>query len=187
MGTIDINPGMILYQNRIIFLFGTINQDTASEVIPKILVMNSLGNEPIKMFINSPGGDITSGMAIYDTMQFVQSPIYTICIGHCASMATWLLAAGAPGNRVASENSQIMIHQGRTTMGGTFSDMKINMAEFEKSQQRMIKILSRHSTKDEAQISKLIERDYWMSPQEALDFGIIDKVASSVEPGDALL
>jgi ATP-dependent Clp protease protease subunit len=179
MNSQDINPGTILYNNRILFLFGTIDQETASDIIPRLLVMNSLGAEPIKMFINSPGGEISAGMAIYDTMQFIESPVYTICIGHCASMATWLLAAGETGNRIASENSQIMIHQGRTIMGGSFSDLKVNMEEFERTQERMIKLLSRHSNKNMEEIQNAIERDCWMTPQEALEFGIVDRVVSS--------
>ena len=181
MSAADINPGMILYKNRIIFLFGEINQEMVSDIIPRLLVMNSLGDEPIKMYINSPGGEISAGMAIYDTMRFIKSPVYTICIGHCASMATWLLAAGDPGNRVASENSQIMIHQGRTRMGGTFTDLKVNMDEFEKTQKKMIKILARHSGKGQEEVAKSLERDFWMTPQEAQEFGVIDQVVSSAE------
>uniref|UniRef100_A0A7V4G7M6 ATP-dependent Clp protease proteolytic subunit n=1 Tax=Desulfobacca acetoxidans TaxID=60893 RepID=A0A7V4G7M6_9BACT len=179
MGNDDLNPGSILFRNRIIFLFGPIDQDTARDIIPRLLVMNSLGTEPIKLFINSPGGESAAGLAIYDTMRFIQAPVYTICIGQAASMATWLLAAGAKGNRVASENAQIMIHQGRTLMGGTYADLKISMEEFDRIHQRMINILSRHTGKDTSEIAKSIDRDYWMTPQEALEFGIIDKVVST--------
>jgi len=181
MSSDEIYPGAILFRNRIIFLFGQINQETAADIIPRFLVMNSLGTDPIKLFINSPGGEITAGLAIYDTMRFIQAPVYTICIGQAASMATWLLAAGAKGNRVASENAQIMIHQGRTLMGGTFSDLKVSMQEFERIQQRMINILSLHTGRKDLEIIKSIDRDYWMNPQEALEFGIIDRVVSNPE------
>jgi ATP-dependent Clp protease protease subunit len=181
-----MDPRLILYKNRIVFLFGNIDEETASDIIPRLLVMNSLGTDPIKMFINSPGGEISAGMAIYDTMQFIESPVYTICIGHCASMAAWLLAAGKPGNRVASENSQIMIHQGRTVMGGNYSDLKINMEEFERTQERLIKILSRHSGKSFQDIKDALERDYWMTPEDALNFGIIDRVVNYGETDSSL-
>jgi len=172
----DMSPGSILFENRILFLFGEINQNMMADIVPAMLVMSSLGNDPINLYINSPGGEISAGMAIYDTMHFIQAPVYTICIGQAASMATWLLAAGAAGNRVASANSQIMIHQGRTLIGGTYSDIKVNMKEFERTQERMTKILSLHTGKDEGAVAAAIERDYWMTPQEAVDFGIIDRV-----------
>ncbi len=91
-------------------------------------------------------------------------------------MATWLLAAGERGDRVASENAQIMIHQGRTLMGGSYSDLKINMEEFERTQMRMVRVLCRHTGRDKETIAKAIERDYWMNPHEALEFGIVDRV-----------
>jgi ATP-dependent Clp protease, protease subunit len=178
----EMNPGAILFKNRIIFLFGPIDQSMASDIIPRLLVTNSLGTEPIKLFINSPGGEVSAGMAIYDTMRFIEAPVYTICIGQAASMAAWILAAGAKGNRVASENAQIMIHQGRTLIGGTYSDLKINMEEFDRMQQRMIRILSRHTGKDEESLAKALERDCWMTPEEALEFGILDRVVSGSRP-----
>lgn len=179
MSSNDLTPGSILYQNRILFIFGEIDQGMAADIIPRLLVLDSLGANPIKLYINSPGGSITAGMAIYDTMRFIQAPVYTICIGQAASMACWLLASGSAGNRVASENAQIMIHQGRTLIGGTYSDLKINMKEFDRTQERMTRILARHTGKEEKEISAAIERDYWMTPQEAADFGIIDRVVGS--------
>ena len=174
----DMTPGSILYKNRILFIFGEIDQSLASDIVPALLVLDSLGAEPIKLYINSSGGPITAGMAIYDTMRFIQASVYTICIGQAASMASWLLASGSAGNRVASENAQTMIHQGRTLIGGTYSDLKINMKEFDRTQERMTKILARHTGKEEKEISTAIERDYWMTPQEAVDFGIIDRIVT---------
>lgn len=173
-----IRPGRILYENRILLLFGDINEHAASDIIPMILVMNSLNKDPIKLYINSPGGDIVSGLAIYDAMRFVEAPIHTICIGQAASMAAWLLAAGDRGNRIASENTRIMIHQGRTSMGGTFSDLKINMEEFTRTQERMVHLLARHTGKSELEISTAIERDRWMTGDEAVEFGIVDRVVA---------
>ncbi len=176
MSSSDMTPGFILYQNHILFIFGEIDQNLASDIILRLLVLDSLGPDPIKFYINSPGGSITAGMAIYDTMRFIKAPVYTICIGQAASMARWLLASGSAGNRVASENAQIMIHQGRTLIGGTYSDMKINMKEFDRTQARITRILARHTGKEEKEISAAIERDYWMTPQEAVEFGIIDRI-----------
>lgn len=175
----DIDPGMILYRSRIVFLFGEIDQAVVAKIVPSLLILDSLSNDPIQLYINSPGGEISSGLAIYDTMQFIKSPVYTICIGRAASMAAWLLAAGENGNRMASENAQIMIHQGRTIMGGTFTDLKINMDEFARTQERMIKILSRHSGNQAQQIADAIQRDRWMTAKEAMEFGIIDRVVAS--------
>ena len=155
MGFEELHPETIIYRNRIIFLFGVINEGTAFQTISRLLVMNSLGSDPIKLFINSPGGEIIPGMAIYDTMQFIETPVYTVCIGQAASMAAWLLAAGAPGNRMASENAKIMIHQGRTMMGGTYSDLKVNMEDFEATQKQLIRLLSRHTGKASGSFLKL--------------------------------
>lgn len=181
MGFDDLPPGSILYKNRILFLFDDITQETAKDIIPKLMVMNSLSAEPIKLFINSPGGEVSAGMAIYDTFRFIQAPMNTICIGQAGSMAAWLLAAGAKGYRVASENAQIMIHQGRTLIGGTYTDLKINMQEFERTQRRLINILVRHTGQKEDVVAQAIERDKWMSPQEAQEFGIIDRVVGEHE------
>lgn len=173
---IELSPREILYKSRIVFLFGEIDQQMADDIVPMLLVLNSLSSDPVYLYINSPGGQMTAGLAIYDTMHFIQAPVYTICIGQAASMAAWLLAAGSPGNRRASENAQIMIHQGRTVMGGTYSDLRVNMNEFSRNNSRMIKILARHTGKPEEQVSAAIERDCWMTSEEAKQFGIIDEV-----------
>ncbi len=172
----DSSPSSILYKNRILFLFGEINEDLVSNIVPHLLILDSLGVDPIKLYINSPGGSITAGMAIYDTMRFIKAPVYTICIGMAASMACWLLAAGSPGHRITSENSQIMIHQGHTLIHGTYADLKIDMKEFERTHEKLIRILANHTGKDPAAVNEAIDRDYWMTPQEAVEFGIIDRV-----------
>jgi ATP-dependent Clp protease protease subunit len=100
----------------------------------------------------------------------------TVCIGMAASMAAWLLAAGARGSRMASENAKIMVHQGRTIMGGTYSDLKVNMEDFEATQKQLIRPFSRHTGKGENELFKAIDRDYWMTAEDALKFGVIDKV-----------
>ncbi len=172
----DINPKNILYKNRILFLSGDINQERAYDIIPMFMVLDSLGEEPIKLYVDSPGGEMSAGLAIYDAMRFIKAPVYTICIGRAASMAAWILAAGAKGNRIASENAQIMIHQGRTMMGGTFTDLKISMNEFTRMDQRMIDILSKHTGQSQDNIARALERDCWMTPKEAKEFGIIDSI-----------
>jgi len=181
-------PRTILYENRILFLSGEINEGTVNNIVPMLLVMDSLGPEPIKLYINSPGGEVSAGLAIYDTMQMIQAPVYTICIGGAASMAAWLLAAGEKGHRIASENARIMIHQGRTAIGGTLTDLKISMDEFSRSQERMVNLLARHCGKTPAEIKEAIERDRWLAPEQAVEFGIVDRVARTAEArrrGDA--
>ncbi len=181
MDSNSLHPSNILYENRILFLFGEVNQEMAATIIPLLLVMGSTSKEPIKLYINSPGGEISSGLAIYDTMKFIKVPIHTICIGRAASMAAWLLCAGTKGHRYASENAQIMIHQGRTVMGGTFSDLKISMDEFTRTQNKMVQIFARHTGQDHQAINEAIERDRWMSADEAKEFGIIDQVVETTE------
>ena len=171
------DPNRILFDNRVLFLFGEVTENAAATLIPRLLVLDSLGSDPIKLYINSPGGEMQSGLAIYDTMNLISAPVYTICIGYAASMAGWLLAAGAKGHRIASENSRIMIHQGRTELKGAFGDLKLSMQEFTRNHGRMIDILARHTGKTEVEISAAIEHDRWMIPEEALEFGIIDTVA----------
>jgi len=173
------NPSSILYENRILFLFGDVDENKMDEIVQRMIVMNSLGNDPIKLYINSQGGDVSSGLAIYDAIGHLAAPVYTICIGRAVSMAAWLLAAGSKGNRLASENARIMIHQGSTTMTGSFSDLRISMQEFTRIQELMVEILAKHTGKMEEEIKAAIERDYWMTSEEALQFGIVDRVVKA--------
>jgi len=166
-----------LLRDRIIFLGEPINDHVANIVIAQFLFLDAENKDKdIKFYINSPGGSVTSGMAIYDTMQYVKSSVSTICVGMAASMAATLLAAGAKGKRFALPNSEVMIHQ---VMGGTegqASDIKIRAEHILKVRDRMNKILAFHTGQKITQVEKDTDRDRFMSAEEAKKYGIIDKI-----------
>lgn len=166
-----------LLKDRIIFLGEAIDNHTANIVIAQLLFLDAENNDKdIKFYINSPGGSVSAGLAIYDTMQYIKSPVSTICIGMAASMASVLLAAGEPGKRFALPNSEVMIHQ---VMGGTegqASDIKIHAAHIQKTKDRLNKIIATHTGKKAEIVEKDSDRDYYMSADEAKAYGIIDKI-----------
>lgn len=166
-----------LLQDRIIFLTGPINDTVANLVIAQMLFLdNQAPDKDIKLYINSPGGSVTAGMAIYDTMQYIKSDVSTICIGMAASMAAVLLTAGKPGKRFALTNSEVMIHQVMGGMEGQASDIKIHAERIIKMKSRLNKILAKHTGKNIPQIEKDTDRDYFMSAEEAKKYKIIDRV-----------
>jgi ATP-dependent Clp protease protease subunit len=169
-----------LLRERIIFLGDTMEDNVANLVIAQLLFLDAEDPErDISLYINSPGGIITSGLAIYDTMQYVRAPVSTICIGMAASMAAVLLAAGAPGKRFALPHSRIMIHQGSGGFRGNTPDVMIQVKEMETLVNTNHEILSRHTGKSVERIVADTSRDYFMSPTEAKDYGIIDAVYSA--------
>ncbi len=166
-----------LLRDRIIFLGDAIEDHTANLVIAQLLFLESEDPEKdIFLYINSPGGIVNSGLAIYDTMQYVRAPVSTICIGMAASMAAVLLAAGAKGKRYALPHSRIMIHQGSGGFRGNAPDAVIQMKEWEKLVALNNDILARHTGQTLDKVIKDTERDYFMAPDEAKDYGIIDAV-----------
>jgi len=166
-----------LLRERIIFLGDTIEDNVANLVIAQLLFLDAEDPErDISLYINSPGGVITSGLAIYDTMQYVRAPVSTICIGMAASMAAVLLAAGAPGKRFALPHSRIMIHQGSGGFRGNTPDVMIQVREMETLVNTNHQILSLHCGQPIERIVADTSRDYFMSPTEAKDYGIIDAV-----------
>jgi ATP-dependent Clp protease protease subunit len=168
-----------LLKERIIFLGDAIEDHLANLIIAQLLFLDSEDPEKdINLYINSPGGVVNSGLAIYDTMQFVRAPVSTICIGMAASMAAVLLAAGAKGKRYALPNGRVMIHQGSGGFRGNAPDAVIQMKEWEFLVQRNNEILSRHTGQPLEKVMKDTDRDYFMSPDEAKDYGIIDAVYS---------
>jgi len=174
-----------LLRERIIFLGDTIEDNVANLVIAQLLFLDAEDPErDISLYINSPGGVITSGLAIYDTMQYVRAPVSTICIGMAASMAAVLLAAGAPGKRFALPHSRIMIHQGSGGFRGNTPDVFIQVKEMETLVNTNHEILSRHSGQPLEKIVADTSRDFFMSPVEAKEYGIIDAVYSAT--GDPL-
>jgi len=172
-----------LLRERIVFLGDAIEDNIANLVIAQLLFLDAEDPErDISLYINSPGGVITSGLAVYDTMQYVRAPVSTICIGMAASMAAVLLAAGAPGKRYALPNSRIMIHQGSGGFRGNTPDVFIQVKEMETLVNANHQILSRHTGQPLAKIVADTSRDYFMSPTDAKDYGIIDAVYSASVP-----
>ncbi|MEK7625202.1 MAG: ATP-dependent Clp endopeptidase proteolytic subunit ClpP [Patescibacteria group bacterium] len=166
-----------LLQDRIIFLGNEIDDGVANVVIAQMLFLaNQNSTKDIKLYINSPGGSVTAGMAIYDTMQYIEPDVNTICVGLAASMAAVLLAAGAKGKRWALPNSEIMIHQVMGGMEGQASDIKIRAERILKLKDRLNKILSDSTGKDLKTIEKDTDRDYFLPAVDAMKYGLIDKV-----------
>jgi ATP-dependent Clp protease protease subunit len=175
-----------LLKERIIFLGDQIEDHMANLIIAQLLFLESEDPErDISIYINSPGGVVTSGLAIYDTMQYLRAPVSTICIGMAASMASVLLAAGAPGKRYALPNSRIMIHQGSGGFRGNTPDVLIQVRELEELNNRLHGILARHTGQTVDKIARDTERDYFLSPEQAKAYGIIDEVYA--ERGSSLI
>ncbi|TYB32015.1 MAG: ATP-dependent Clp endopeptidase proteolytic subunit ClpP [Candidatus Mcinerneyibacterium aminivorans] len=169
-----------LLKDRIIFIGSVINTQVANAVIAQLLFLESQDPEKeINLYINSPGGSVTAGLAIYDTMQIVQSKITTICVGQAASMGALLLAAGNEKKRFALPNSKIMIHQPLGGVEGQAADIKIHAEEIVKTREQINKILANHTGQDLDKISKDTDRDFFMEPEEAKDYGIIDEIITA--------
>jgi len=169
-----------LLKDRIVFLGEPINDHTANIIIAQFLFLDAEDkNKDIKFYINSPGGSVVSGLAIYDTMQYIKCDVSTICIGMAASMASILLSAGTPGKRLALPNSEIMIHQVMGGFEGQASDIKIHAERILQTKDKLNKILSKHSGKKITDVEKDSDRDYFMSAEEAKKYGIIDKIINN--------
>jgi len=171
-----------LLSDRIIFLGTTINDDVANTVIAQMLFLQSEDpKSDIHLYINSPGGSVTAGLGIYDTMQFITCDVATYCIGQCASMGALLLTAGAAGKRNALPHSRIMIHQPWAGMEGTAEEIDIHVKELRKMKQLLNGILLKHTGRPLEQIEKDTDRDKFMAPEEAMEYGLIDKVIERLE------
>lgn len=168
-----------LLKDRIIFIGSPIDDDVANAIIAQLLFLDSVNQkEDIKMYINSPGGSVSAALAIYDTMQYVRSDIQTICIGMAASAAALLLSSGKKGKRMSLPNSEVMIHQVLGGASGQATDIDIHARHILKTRDRLNKILAKHTGQKLAKIEKDTERDYFMSAEEAVKYGIVDKVIS---------
>ena len=166
-----------LLKDRIIFLGTQVNDESANAIVAQLLFLNSEDPEAdVHLYINSPGGSVTAGLAIYDTMQYINCDVATYCIGQCASMGAVLLTAGAAGKRFALPNSRIMIHQPLAGMEGTAEEILIHAREFAKIKAKMNGILLNHTGKPLDQIERDTDRDRFMSAEEARDYGLIDTV-----------
>ena len=171
-----------LLRDRIVFLGSAIDDDVANLVIAQLLFLEAEDSEKeIHLYINSPGGHVTSGLAIYDTMQYVRCDVSTICLGQAASMAAWLLAAGAKGKRMGLPNSRIMVHQPMGGVQGQATDIDIHAREILRLRQRLNEILAVHTGRPVDQIARDTERDYHMTGEEACAYGLIDRVVRQHE------
>ena len=166
-----------LLNDRIIFLSEEVNDTTASLIVAQLLYLEAQDpDRDIQFYINSPGGSVTAGMAIYDTMQYIKCDVATICVGMAASMGAFLLSAGAKGKRMALPNAEIMIHQPSAGTQGQITDMAIHMKRLQTIKERMNHILAENPGKSVEEITAACERDNFMTAQEALSFGLIDRV-----------
>lgn len=165
-----------ILEDRIIMLSGEIDDNVANIVVAELLYLDSINHDDISLYINSNGGSITSGMAIYDTMNYIKSDVSTICIGMCASMAAFLLSSGKKGKRYSLKNSEIMIHQPLGGAKGQATEIKIAAERILKTRDKMNKIMAENTNNDIEIIEKDTERDNFMSSEEALSYGIIDKI-----------
>ena len=170
-----------LLKERIIMISGEVNENMASVVVSQLLYLQSESQDtPIHMYINSPGGSVVDGLAIVDTMNLISCPVYTYCIGQCASMGSIFLVSGEKGHRYALPNSRIMIHQVSGGSQGTYEDMKRSINEAGRLNELLAGILAKGTEKSLKEIKKDMDRDYFMGANEALEYGIVDKVISSV-------
>ena len=166
-----------LLKDRIIFLGEEVNDVSASLVVAELLFLEAEDpGKDIQLYINSPGGSVTAGMAIYDTMQYIKCDVSTICVGMAASMGAFLLSCGAKGKRIALPNAEVMIHQPSAGTQGKVTDMEIDVEHFLEIKQRINKILADNTGKTPEQIKSDSERDNWMTAEEAKEYGLIDKV-----------
>ncbi len=166
-----------LLEDRIIFLSGEIDDNVANTVVAQLIYLEAKDpKKDISLYINSPGGSVTAGMAIYDTMNYIKCDVSTICVGLAASMASFILASGAKGKRMCLKNSEVMIHQPLGGAQGQASDIMITAKHIERIKKNMTKLLSEHTGQDVKKLEQDMDRDYFMTSDEARAYGIVDKV-----------
>jgi ATP-dependent Clp protease protease subunit len=169
-----------LLKERVVFVQGPINDSLASVVCAQLLFLEAeQPDKPIQMYINSPGGVVTAGLAIYDTMQYVSSPVHTLCMGQACSMASLLLCAGAPGQRRSLPNSRVMLHQPSGGTQGMASDIIIHAEEIKKLRTRLAELYAKHTGQSLQTVLKSLDRDFFMQPEAALKFGVVDTIVAS--------
>jgi ATP-dependent Clp protease protease subunit len=171
-----------LLKDRIVFLGSAITDELSNAVVAQLLFLQAEDPKaPVHLYLNSPGGSVTAGLAIYDTMQFISCEVATYCVGQCASMAAVLLAAGTKGKRNALPNARILIHQPMAGMEGSAEDIMIHAKEFSKIKERLNRILLKHTGHPLEKIERDTDRDRFMSAEEALEYGLIDHVIEHIE------
>jgi ATP-dependent Clp protease protease subunit len=173
-----------LLRERIVFVTGPVEDGMASLIVAQLLYLESENSRDISMYINSPGGVITAGMAIHDTMQYIKPRVSTVCVGQAASMGSFLLAAGEPGMRIALPNARIMVHQPSGGARGMASDIEIQAKEILRIRARMNDLYAKYTGRTLSDIEKALDRDTFLEADEAMKFGIVDKVFESRPPTD---
>ena len=175
-----------LLRERIIFLNGEVNDTVSALVCAQLLFLEAENpKKPIQLYINSPGGIVTSGLAMYDTMQYIRAPVHTLCMGTARSMGSFLLMAGEPGERAALPNASILIHQPSGGFQGQASDMLIHAEEILRTKQRMTRLYAKHCGRTYEEFEQAMDRDRFMTPEEALEWGLIDRIIAVHEVGHA--
>jgi ATP-dependent Clp protease, protease subunit len=165
-----------LLKDRVIMLTTEVNDDVSSNIVAQLLFLDSISSDTINFYINSPGGAVTAGMAMYDTMQYISSPVSTICMGQACSMGALLLCSGEAGMRFALPNSRVMIHQPLGGSQGQVTDIMIAAEESKRIKEMTAKVISKHTNKTIKQVHKDTERDNFMTPEQALKYGLIDNI-----------
>lgn len=172
--TMDVFSRLLM--DRIVFLGVPINDDVANIIQAQLLYLDSVKNDTISLYVNTPGGQVSSGLCIYDTMQYIKSDVSTICTGMAASMGSIILCGGQEGKRYALPHSKVLIHQPLGGANGQASDILIAAKEIEKTREILIDIIAKHSKQDKDKVFADADRDYWMTADEALEYGMIDKI-----------
>jgi ATP-dependent Clp protease protease subunit len=179
---IDKKLEKMFFEKRAVYLWGVVDDKSARELVTKLLLLDADKTEEIKFYINSPGGVVTSGMVIYDTMKLIESPVSTVCMGLAASMGSILLSAGTKGKRFVYPHGEVMIHQ--PSLGGYFqatsADIEIQANQIRKTKEIGARILSENCGKTIEQVMKDFDRDYWMNAEEAVNYGIVDAVLTKI-------
>jgi ATP-dependent Clp protease, protease subunit len=177
----DIYSRML--RERIIFLNGPIDDNVAALISAQLLFLESENPEKeISLYINSPGGVVSSGLAVYDTMQYIRSPVSTVCMGTAGSMGSFLLMAGAPGRRIALPNASIVLHQPSGGFQGQASDVARHAENMQRTKRRMIALYAQHCRQSLEEVERILDRDYFMTAEEARDWGVVDKVYAARLP-----
>ena len=174
----NANLGTLLLESRILFIGSELNPEMANTIVSALLYLDSISHDPIKLYINSPGGAVSAGYAIIDTMRMIESPVETVCVGMAASMAAVILASGEAGSRSALEHAEVMIHQPLGGAEGQSADIEIAALHIKRVREKLYRSLSEATGTPMDKIAQDADRNYWMDAQEALNYGMIDRIIS---------
>ena len=174
----NVNLGTLLLESRILFIGSEVNPEMANTIVSALLYLDSISHDPIKLYINSPGGAVCAGYAIIDTMRMIESPVETVCVGMAASMAAVILASGEAGSRSALEHAEVMIHQPLGGAEGQSADIEIAALHIKRVGEKLYRALSEATGTPMDKIAQDADRNYWMDAQEALNYGMIDRIIS---------